>query len=290
MSSYVIVTDCACDLPVSLIQELELEVLPLYFEIDGTLYPDTPDDPPMDYKTFYQRLRSGAPASTAAANPSDFIKYLEPVLQEGKDALILSFSSGLSSTYGAGVLTASELSEQYPGRKIYTVDTLCASLGQGLLIWYAAKMRQSGASMEAVRDWVEENKLRLCHWFTVDDLMFLKRGGRLSAASALLGTMLSIKPILHVDNDGHLVPVGKARGRSASLRALMEHMKETAVNPGEQTIFISHGDSEEDARRLYKMIQEEIGVKDVLISPICPTIGVHSGPGTIALFFIGSGR
>jgi len=150
--------------------------------------------------------------------------------------------------------------------------------------------RAYGASIEAVRDWVEENKLRLCHWFTVDDLMFLKRGGRLSAASALLGTMLSIKPILHVDNEGHLVPVGKARGRSAALRALMEQMKETAVNPEEQTIFISHGDSEEDARRLYEMIREEIGVKDVLIGPICPTIGAHSGPGTIALFFMGSER
>jgi DegV family protein with EDD domain len=188
------------------------------------------------------------------------------------------------------MLTAAELSEQYPDRKIYAVDTLCVSMGLGLLIWQAGKMRRNGASIEEVRDWVEENKLRFCHWFSVDDLMFLKRGGRLSAASALLGTMLSIKPILHVDNERHLIPVGKVRGRSAVLRALLDHMKETADNPAEQTIFISHGDCEEDARRLYEMIQEEICVKDVLIGPICPTIGGHTGPGTIALFFLGRPR
>ena len=185
---------------------------------------------------------------------------------------------------------AQELGEQYPERKFFVVDTLCASLGQGLLVWHAARRRERGDSIEAVRDWVEENKLHLCHWFTVDDLMFLKRGGRVSAATAMVGTMLSIKPVLHVDDEGHLIKVGTARGRKASLKALVDHMEETAIGPGEQTIFISHGDCEEDAKQVAEDVKARFGVKTVLINHVGPVIGAHSGPGTVALFFLGAHR
>jgi len=188
------------------------------------------------------------------------------------------------------VIAAEELREKYPDRKIYTVDTLAASLGQGLLVWYAAQMRAQGKTIEEVRDWVEDNKLNLCHWFTVDDLNHLKRGGRVSAATALVGTMLAIKPVLHVDDEGHLINVGKVRGRAAALKALVDEMEKTAINPSEQTVFISHGDSEEDARKVADMVQERFGVQVKVIDYVGPVIGAHAGPGVIALFFLGSKR
>ena len=187
-------------------------------------------------------------------------------------------------------MAAEELAAKYPDSKIYCVDTLAASMGQGLLVYLAAQKKQSGATIEEVHDFVEQNKLNLCHWFTVDDLNHLKRGGRVSAATALVGTMLNIKPVLHVDDEGHLINVGKARGRKASIESLFNHMKESAINPSEQTVFISHGDCEEDALTLKKMIQKEFSPKEIQINSIGPVIGAHSGPGTLALFFLGDKR
>lgn len=215
---------------------------------------------------------------------------MEKLLGEGKDVLYIGFSTGLSTTYNSGESAARELREKYPDRKIYTVDTLAASLGQGMITYYAAKKKEAGATIEEVRDFVESEKLHMCHWFTVDDLNYLKRGGRISAATAAIGTMLSIKPVMHMDNEGHLVAVGKARGRKAALKALADSMESTMLPGRNETIFISHGDSLEDAEYLANLVRERTGVQDIVINYVGPVIGAHAGPGTIALFFWGSER
>ena len=288
MSDYVIVTDSSADLPASLVQELGVEVLPLSFTVQGRTYHNYPDDREMDPKVFYKMLRDGEMATTSAVNVAEYTAMLEPLLQAGKDVLVLAFSSGLSTTYQSSVIAVNELAEQYPDRKICTVDTLCASMGQGLMVWLAAQEQKKGKSLEEVRDWVEENKLRLCHWFTVDDLHFLKRGGRISAATAVVGTMLSIKPVLHVDDEGHLISMGKARGRGASLTALVDHMEQTATDV--DTVFISHGDCLADAEKVAADVRKRFGTRDVVINTIGPVIGAHAGPGTVALFFLGTKR
>ena len=288
MSDFTIVTDSSADLPAGLVQELGVEVIPLAFTIQGKTYRNYPDDREMDPKAFYQMLRSGEVAPTSAANAFEFTSAVEPILQAGRDVLILAFSSGLSTTCQSAQLAAQELSEKYPERKVYVVDTLAASLGQGLLVWLAAQEKNEGRDIEEVREWVEENKLRLCHWFTVDDLHFLKRGGRISAATAVVGSMLSIKPVLHVDDEGHLINVGKARGRAASLTALVDKMEETAIDV--DTVFISHGDCLADAEKVKAMVEERFGTQKVVINHIGPVIGAHSGPGTLALFFLGTQR
>ena len=288
MSEFVIVTDSSADLPAGLVRELGVEVLPLSFTIQGNTYRNYPDDREMDPAVFYKMLRDGEAATTSAVNVAEYTALLEPLLQAGKDVLVLAFSSGLSTTYQSSVIAVNELSEQYPDRKLFTVDTLSASLGQGLLVWHAVQEQKRGQSIVAVRDWVEENKLRLCHWFTVDDLHFLKRGGRISAATAVVGTMLSIKPVLHVDDEGHLISMGKARGRGASLTALVDHMEETATDV--DTVFISHGDCLSDAQKVADDVRERFGTKDIVINNVGPVIGAHSGPGTLALFFLGTKR
>ena len=290
MSEYVIVTDSSSDLSETMAREIGVEVLPMAFTMGGKTYHNYPDNREMDPKDFYQELREGGMATTSAVNVSDYTQMVEPILKEGKDVLILVFSSGLSSTYQSSVLAVEELREKYPDRKIFTVDTLCASLGQGLLVWHAAQLQKAGKSIEEVRDWTEENKLHLCHWFTVDDLHFLKRGGRVSPATAMVGTMLSIKPVMHVDDEGHLVKVGTARGRNASLRALVDHMAETAIEPAGQTVFISHGDCAGDAEKVAADVKARFGVETVLVNYVGPVIGAHSGPGTVALFFLGRKR
>ncbi len=290
MSEYVIVTDSSADLTDGMVKELGVEVLPLSFTVKGQTYRNYPDNREMDPGAFYAMLRAGEMATTAAVNVADYTSVLEPLLEQGKDVLVLAFSSGLSATYQSSVIAVEELRARFPERKIFTVDTLCASLGQGLLVYLAAKKQQAGASIEEVRDWAEENKLHLCHWFTVDDLHFLKRGGRISAATAVLGSMLHIKPVLHVDDEGHLINMGKARGRGASLTALVDHMEETAIDPASQVVFISHGDCLADAEKVAGDVKKRLGVKEVVINHVGPVIGAHSGPGTLALFFLGSRR
>ena len=290
MSEYVIVTDSSADLSADLVRELGVEVLPLSFTVKGRTYHNYPDNRDMDPKEFYRMLRGGEMATTAAVNMADYTSALEPILVSGKDVLVLAFSSGLSATYHSSVTAVNELREQFPQRKIFTVDTLCASMGQGLLVYLAAKKKQAGATIEEVRDWTEENKLNLCHWFTVDDLHFLKRGGRISAATAVVGSMLHIKPVLHVDDEGHLINMGKARGRGASLTAVVDHMEETVTDPAEQVVFISHGDCLADAEKVAADVKKRFGVKEVVINYVGPVIGAHSGPGTLALFFLGTKR
>lgn len=287
MQEYVLFTDSSADLPRSILAELDIRVLQLKVTLDGEA---TRANDQIEVKDFYDTLRSKKGATTSTATLADFLDAFEPVLAEGKDVLYLGFSSGLSGTYNAGVMAAKELSERYPDRKIVTVDTLCASLGQGLLVYTAACMKRDGADLESVRVFVEDRKLHLCHWFTVDDLFFLKRGGRVSAATAVLGSLLSIKPVMHVDNNGKLVNVIKARGRKDAIGRLFDKMRDTAIDPSSQTIFISHGDCAEDAQLLADRVQKELGVKSVMIDYVGPVIGAHSGPGTLALFFFGTER
>ena len=290
MNDYVLLTDSSADLTDALVKELGVEVLPLSFTMRNKTYRNWPDNREIDPKDFYRQLREGEMATTSAVNVSDFTETIEPHLKEGRDVLVVAFSSGLSATCHSAQIAAQELSEQYPERKVYVVDSLCASLGQGLLVWYAARMKNEGRGIGAVRDWLEENKLHLCHWFTVDDLNHLKRGGRISAATALFGTMLSIKPVMHVDDEGRLIPVSKARGRRASLLALVDRMAQTAIDPANQTVFISHGDCLEDAEFVASELRRRLNVRTIHINYVGPVIGNHSGPGTMALFFLGTQR
>lgn len=290
MENFTIMTDSSCDLTQGFADELGLKVVPLTLLLDGQEYANYLDGRDISFSDFYARLRAGQTATTSAVSLGLFLQEMEALLAAGQDVLYLGFSTGLSVTCNNAYLAAAELAEKYPQRKLYVVDTLCASLGQGLLVYLAALERQKGRGIDQVRDFVEENKLHLCHWFTVDDLNHLKRGGRVSATSAMVGTMLSIKPVMHMDEAGHLAPVSKARGRKAALRELVRQMEETAIDPQQQVVFISHGDCQEEADYLADLVREHTGASDVRINYVGPVIGAHSGPGTLALFFLGSKR
>lgn len=287
MNKYVIITDSSSDLTCEILGDPEVVYLQLDVLMDGEPSRANCD---VDIKDFYAKLRAKKNATTSAVNIDKFLDTFDKYLSEGYDVLYLGFSSGLSGTFNAGFVAAKELSEKYPERKIFAVDTLAASLGEGLLVYHAVNMKNAGADIDSVRDYIEENKLKLCHWFTVDDLFFLKRGGRINAATAIVGSMLSIKPVLHVDNKGRLISVSKARGRKAALDALFDRMKETAIDPEKQIVFISHGDCLEDAQYLADRIKNELGSPEVKLGYVGPVIGAHSGPGTIALFYLGTER
>ena len=287
MTNYQIITDSGADLPTDLLASLNVKMASLSLLFRGQVLADSVTD---ETKAFYQAMREGESATTSAINPDGWAAVMEPVLKEGKDILVIAFSSGLSTTYQSAVIAADELREQYPQRTIRVVDSLCASLGQGLLVWYACQKRDAGIELGELADWVEQNKNHVAHWFTVDDLVYLKRGGRVSAATAVLGAMLNIKPVLHVDEEGRLVSVTKTRGRKASIQALLQQMEATML-PGENdAAFICHGDCLEDAQLLASLIKERCGVKEVFIGYTGAVIGSHSGPGTLALFFLGSQR
>lgn len=286
-NKFVIITDSAADLSPDFADEISVKIMPLSVTVDGE---DPKLDTEADKKQLYAQLREKKNATTSAINYEDALRAIGEEVKAGNDVLYIGFSSALSSTASTGILACKELSEQYPDRKVYGIDSLCASRGQGLLVYLATKQRDAGKTIEEVRDYVEENKLHLCHWFTVDDLFFLKRGGRVSAATAVVGTMLSIKPVMHVDNEGRLINVGKARGRKASLIELVNRMEKTAINPAEQTVFICHGDCIEDAEFTANLIRERMGVKEILIDYTGAVIGSHSGPGTLAIFFLGTER
>ncbi|MEG2857282.1 MAG: DegV family protein [Clostridia bacterium] len=290
MPGYTLVSDSTCDISPELIAQLEIKIIPLTFHVGENTYLNLPDASTLPFDEFYNELRVGATVSTSQINVVEFIEEFEKLLVEGQDVLYLAFSSGLSGTCNSACIAAEDLREKYPQRRVIVVDSLAASMGEGLLAYHAAKMRQDGADIETVAQWLNDNKLHLAHWFTVDDLNHLKRGGRVSPALAFVGTLLGIKPVLHVDNDGHLIPVSKVRGRRASLDALVAKMKETCPNPQEQVIFISHGDAREDAEYVANAVREQMHVREVFINYIGPVIGAHSGPGTIALFFLANGR
>ena len=285
--AYKIITDTGCDFPFHMYQELKLGVVPLSVLYKGETYHSYSEE---WLKDLFAGMRAGETATTSAVNPDSWESAMEPILQTGDDILVLTFSSGLSTTYQSAVIAANDLGEKYPQRKIRVVDTLCASLGQGLLVWYACKKRDGGMDLEELTAWCEQWRYKLCHWFTVDDLMFLKRGGRVSAATALVGTMLQIKPVLHVDNEGHLISKAKTRGRKASIEALAAKMGELAIPGANDTVFICHGDCQADADYLARLVKEKHGVKNVFTYYVGAVIGAHSGPGTLALFFLGEHR
>ena len=290
MSNYVIMTDSSCDLTHEMAEQLGLHVIPLTVNSPKGDFRNFLDHREVAVETFYGYLRAGDMCKTSAANTATFTEEMEGYLEAGKDVLYLGFSSGLSGTFSAGAIAAQELSEKYPERKIYTVDTLCASMGQGLIVYLAAKKAQAGATIDEVRDWVEANKMSVAHWVTVDDLQHLKRGGRISATTAVVGSMLKIKPIIHVDDEGKLTNVEKARGRKAALNYILDKMGETAFNMAEQDLFISHADSLADAEYVAAKAKERYGVQNVVINYIGPVIGAHAGPGTIAVFWLAKER
>ena len=286
--SYKIITDSCCDFTEAQCHQWDVTCVPLTVMYNGETHTNFSD--PAEVKAFYDLLRQGVTATTAAVNPDGWAEAMESALKQGEDVLVLAFSSGLSTTYQSAVIAAKELREAWPGRKIHVVDTLCAALGQGLLVWYACKKRSEGMDIDSLTAWVEENKFHICHWVTVDDLTHLKRGGRISATTALVGTMLNIKPIIHVDNDGHLINVAKIRGRRAAMEHLVKQMAQRQEGFDNETVFIAHGDCPEDAAALEAMVKEHCGVKHVITGYVGPVIGAHTGPGVLVVFFMGKER
>jgi len=289
MSYFTILTDSCCDLPATTADQLHTRVVPLSVFADGNQYYNFLDGSHIGFEEFYDRLSGGELITTSAINVSQFKIAMEAELMSGHDVLYIGFSSGLSGTFNAAKQAAAELEGVYPGKRVFVVDSLCASLGQGLLVYLCVMKRREGLSIEEVRDYAEDIKLKVCHWFTVDDLYHLKRGGRVSGATAVIGSILNIKPVMHVNNDGKLENVAKARGRNAAINSLFEKLNSDGIDPENQVIFISHGHCLKDAEKLAKMIKDKYGCK-VLINFVGPVIGAHSGQGTLALFFVGKER
>lgn len=286
-----IVTDSSSNLIEEMIDDFDLHILPLTFMIDGEQYQSYLKGEKTDLKQFYTMMREGKVITTSLPNLADSEKLFRGLLENGQDVLYLGFSSGLSGTYEAIDLLLKDLKAEFPERTIRSVETLAASGGEGLLVYYAVQKKREGLGIDEIADWVIGNRLNLAHWFTVDDLMFLFRGGRVSKTSAWAGTMLNIKPVLHVDDEGRLIPMEKVRGRKKSLNALVDHMKKTALQPvSEQVVFITHGDCIEDAEYIAGKVREEFGVEEIHINYVDPVIGAHSGPGTLALFFLADKR
>ena len=286
---YVITTDTCCDLPKDYLEEKEIEEVSLYYNMNGTIYGNHQE---MGIKEFYDRMRGGEMPTTMAANPEELEELFEKYLSVGKSVLHLAFSSELSSSCSNAMVAARDLNEKYTDNKVIVIDTLAASLGQGLMVYKAEELRQNGKTIDETAAWLEENKLHFCHQFTVDDLNHLYRGGRVSKLTAVAGTIIQIKPILHVSDEGKLIPIGKARGRKKSLTALVDNMQRTmgSYRDKNDIVFISHGDAPEDAEYVANLVKERFGIEKFLINPVSPTIGAHSGPGTIALFYMGEKR
>ena len=288
MNEFVIHTDSGCDIKPELLEKwgVPCTSLTFRFEDDGKEYRNGE----MESKDFYAKMRSGGIAKTAAINTETFKASFAETLKSGKDVLYIGFSSGLSTTYNSARLAAEELKDAYPDNKIITVDSLCASAGQGLLVRIALDKKESGAAIEEVAEYTKEVLPKLDHWFTVDDLVYLKRGGRVSPTVAFVGNVLGIKPVLHVDNEGHLINVTKVRGRKTSIQALADKYGSLADKLDSDLVYISHGDCENDANDLAKILNDRYSATVSVITDVGPVIGAHSGPGTLALFFVGKER
>ena len=288
MNEYTIFADSACDIPVDMLNEWGVKHCDL--SLLFTEKNETIKNSEIAASDFYARMRNGEVATTSAVNAGDFKKLFEEELIEGKDVFYLGFSSGISATYNSAVVAAQELQEKYPQRKVITVDSLCASVGFGFLLYLCVKQKENGKNIDELEKYATDSKLHVCHWFTVDDLVYLRRGGRVSGAAATVATILNIKPVLHVDNEGKLINMYKVRGRKKAVHALADNFGKLACQPYEGTIFIGHGDCLEDAKALEKILNDEYGASVDLITDVGPVIGAHSGPGTLALFFIGNER
>ena len=291
MPEYIIATDSCASLPRNIVEEFDLKILPFSYMVDDEEYPGYIEGQDLNLKKFYDQMRQGAITKTSQPSLGFALEFFRKLLESGKDLLYIGFSSGLSSGYGTCSEALDMLKKEFPDQKIYAVDSLAACMGEGLLVYLAIKEKQKGKTIEEVREWTEKNKLNLSHWFTVDDLMYLFRGGRVSKTSAYAANMLNVKPVLHVDDEGHLIPMEKTMGRNKSIKKLVEHMAETGIKPLEdQTVFICHGDCPKDAEKLANQVKERFGTQDIVIGYTSPVIGAHSGPGTLALFFLGEHR
>ena len=289
MRDYVIFTDSACDIKPELLAEWGVPYRCLTFRFDGDEKEYSNDD--MSVTEFYNKMREGGVTKTAAVTPEAFAQmFEEEALKQGKDVLYVGFSSGLSTTYNSGRIAALELQEKYPEAKIIAVDTLAASAGEGLMLYLTVQEKKKGATIEEAAAFVRDLIGRMGIWFTVDDLVYLKRGGRVSPTAAFVGNLLGIKPVLYMDNEGHLIPVSKVRGRRTSIVAMADKYTEKAVDKENGTVFISHGDCLADAQQLADILKERHGVEVKIITDVGPVIGAHSGPGTIALFFVADAR
>ena len=288
MKNYVIITDTACDIKPATLQAWGVEYCSLSFQFNDSEKVYSNYD--MEVIEFYDKMREGGIAKTSAINADTFEKEFEKYLAEGKDVLYLGFSSGLSATFHSGCLAAVALREKYPDRKILVVDSLAASAGFGMLVYLTAKERDKGATIEEAAAYAESVKLNMCHWFTVDDLEYLKRGGRVSPAVAVFGNKLGIKPVMHVDNDGHLINVSKVRGRKNAISALAKALGESAIDPAGGPVFISHGDCQADVDALVQILKKDYNAEVELVTDVGPVIGAHTGPGVLALFFVGKER
>ncbi len=289
MREYVIMTDGNGDLPEDYAKAEGILLVPMSFNLDGKIYGE---EEQMDPKEFYAKMREGKMPTTMALNPNAFECAFRPVLEGGRDILYISFSSGLSSSYATGQVVAKQMEEEYPGSRVLVLDSLCASMGQGLLVYLTNEQKKAGKNMDETAAYVERIKGNVCHQFTVDDLMHLHRGGRVSKTTAVIGTLINVKPVLHVDDEGHLVSLFNVRGRRKALNALVDNMEKSMGKFRDQNkiVFISHGDAEEDALYVKQRVQERFGIDNFMINIICPTVGAHSGPGTVALFFLGEKR
>ena len=288
MNKYVIFTDSSCDIKPEVLKEWGVYYKPLYFHFDGESKLYTNDEMPTE--EFYKRMREGGVAKTSAVNTEDFAEGFDKLLGEGYDILYIGLSTGISTTYNSARIAANDLKEKYPERKIMLVDSLAASAGVGLIVYLTVKKKEDGATLEEAAAYAEQLKWNTSIWFTVDDLVYLKRGGRVSAAAAFFGNMLGIKPVLHMDTEGHLVPVIKVRGRKTAVDTLAKKYEELATDTKTSTIFISHAECEADAMRLKSIFEEKFGARVEVITGIGPVIGAHAGPGTLALFFVGKER
>lgn len=289
--NFEIVTDSSCNLTEEMIDDLGVHILPLVFMSEGQEYRSYLKGEKTDLKQFYTMMREGKVFTTSLPNMADTEALFRSLLEAGKDVLYLGFSSALSGTHEAVRMLCMQLASEYPERTVRAVGTLAASGGQGLLVYHACMKAREGATLEETARWVEENRLHLAHWFTVDDLMFLLRGGRVSKVSAYMGTMLNIKPVMHVDDEGRLIPMEKVRGRKKALQALVKHMEDSAWKPvADQPVFITHGDCIEDVEYVSDLIHEKFGDVKITVNYVDPVIGAHSGPGTLALFFLADQR
>ncbi|TCS82693.1 DegV family protein [Muricomes intestini] len=287
MREFVISVNSTVDLPKEWLEERDVQVIPLKYTIAGETYTDMEG---LTSKEFFTKLREGQMSVTSQVNPEEAKVALEPFLKEGKDVLHLGFSSALSGTYNSMRIAGEELADEYPEAKVIVIDTLCACLGEGLLLYKVLQLRDAGKNIDEIAEWVEENKLHICHNVTVDDLNHLHRGGRVSKATAVVGTLVQIKPIIHMDNAGALQVIGKERGRKRSLNKIIDMAVEQSKGWENDMIMVTHGDCIEDAEYVAKLAKEKLGAKDVLVNNIGTVIGSHTGPGVVALFFMGNER
>ncbi|MBQ7288717.1 MAG: DegV family protein [Clostridia bacterium] len=288
--SFQIITDSCANLTKEIVKQYNIEVLPLEYLMNGVSYPITVDCKEADMKDFYNQMRAGTVVKTSMVNGEAVRPIFQRILEAGQDILYIGFSSALSGTFQSVKTMMDNLAGDYPERKCIAMDSLAASMGEGLLVTYAAILQKEGKTIDAVAEWLEANKMRMQHLFTVDDLKYLRRGGRISGATALIGSVLQIKPLMHVDSTGHLVAYGKVRGRKNSIKATLNRMAELIENPKEQMIYIVHGDCPDETAEIVKEIKSRFGPKSVTINFVDQVIGAHSGPGTLAVFFLGKSR